>query len=70
MENNFVSKMEHKNIQVLSIDYENKLYTCNDGMEYPLMDGCEDFTLEELQTFIDNAKDATITILKNIEEQQ
>ena len=70
MENNLVSTMEHKNIQVVSIDYENKLYTCNDGVDYPLMEGCENFTLEELQTFIDNAKDATITILKNIEEQQ
>ena len=57
--------MEHKSIQVISIDKENKLYTCNDGIEYPLMEGCEYFTIEELQNFIDNAKDTTINILKN-----
>lgn len=56
--------MEHKNIQVISIDKENQLYNCSDGIEYPLMEGCEDFTIEELQNFIDNAKDTTINILK------
>ena len=45
-------KIGHKNIQVVSIDKENKLYTCNDGIEYPLMEGCEGFTIEELQNFI------------------
>ena len=62
--------MEHKNIQVISIDKENKLYTCNDGIEYPLMEGCEYFTIEELQNFIDNAKDTTINILKNIDKTE
>ena len=62
--------MEHKNIQVISIAKENKLYPCNDGIEYPLMEGCEDFTIEELQNFIDNAKDTTINILKNIDKTE
>lgn len=62
--------MEHKNIQVVSIDTENQLYTCSDGIEYPLMEGCEDFTIEDLQIFIDNAKDATINILKNIDKTE
>ena len=62
--------MEHKNIQVISIDKENQLYNCNDGIEYPLMEGCEDFTIEELQNFIDNAKDTTINILKNIDKTE
>ena len=39
------TNMEHKNIQVISIDKENQLYTCSDGIEYPLMDGCENFTM-------------------------
>ena len=34
------------------------------------MKGCEDFTIEELQNFIDNAKDATISILKNIDKSE
>jgi hypothetical protein len=62
--------MENKNIQVVSIDKENQLYTCNDGWEYPLMEGCENFTIEELQIFIDSAKDATISILKNIDKSE
>lgn len=64
------TNMQHKNIQVVLIDKENQLYTCSDGVEYPLMEGCEDFTIEELQNFIDNAKDATISILKNIDKSE
>lgn len=65
-----IRKMESKNIRVVSIDNENKSYTCDDGMEYPLMDGCEDFTIEQLQHFIDNAKTATIGILNSIDNNQ
>lgn len=64
------TNMEHKNIQVISIDKENQLYTCSDGIEYPLMDGCENFTIEDLQNIIDNAKDVTINILKNIDKAE
>lgn len=64
------TNMQHKNIQVVLIDKENQLYTCSDGVEYPLMEGCDDFTIEELQNFIDNAKDATISILKNIDKSE
>lgn len=64
------TNMEHKNIQVISIDKENQLYTCSDGIEYPLMDGCENFTIEDLQNIIDNAKDVTINILKNIDKSE
>ena len=65
-----IHKMESKNIKVVSIDKENKTYTCEDGMEYPLVDDCEDFTIEQLQYFIDHAKAATLGMLKTIEEQQ
>lgn len=64
------TNMQHKDIQVVSIDKENQLYTCNDGVEYPLMEGCENFTIEELQNFIDGAKDATISILKSIDKSE
>lgn len=67
---NLIHKMESKNIKVISIDKENKTYTCEDGMEYPLMDGCEDVSIEQLQYFIDHAKAATLGMLKTIEEQQ
>ena len=45
--------MKYKNIKVVSIDTENMLYTCDDGNEYPLMDGLEAFSIEELQKYID-----------------
>lgn len=61
--------MEYKNIQVVSIDTENMLYTCSDGNDYPLMEGCENFTIEELQKHIDNAKQATLDIIEKIENE-
>lgn len=30
------------------MDTENMLYTCDDGNEYPLMDGLETLSIEEL----------------------
>ena len=56
--------MKHKNIKVVSIDTENMLYTCDDGNEYPLMDGLETLSIEELQKHIDSAKQATLDIIE------
>ena len=61
--------MKHKNIKVVSIDAENMLYTCNDGNEYPLMDGLETLPIEELQKQIDSAKQATLDIIEKIENE-
>lgn len=60
--------MKYKNIKVVSIDTENMLYTCNDGSEYPLMEGLETLSIEELQKYINNAKQTTINILKQFDE--
>lgn len=65
---NILEKMENNTIRVVSIDTENMTYTCDDGNEYPLMDGLENMSVEELQKHIDNARKTTIDILKNIEE--
>lgn len=62
-----VNKMEHSQIKVLSIDKSKMVYLCDDGNEYPLMDGLENITVAELQKHIDNAKNVTCNILKNIE---
>ena len=64
-----IEKMEEQNLQVLSIDKENMTYTCSDGNEYPLMDGMDDLTVEELQKQLDNARQTTYNILKQIEEE-
>lgn len=59
-----LQNMENKNIKVISIDKENKLYMCDDGNEYPLLDGSENLTVEELQKQLDSAKSIVCNILK------
>ena len=62
-----IENMKQKNIKVVSIDTDNMLYMCDDGNEYPLMDGLENLTVEELQEYINKAKLTTINILKEME---
>ena len=62
-----IETMKEQKLQVLSIDKDNMTYACSDGNEYPLMDGMEDLTVEELQKQLDNAKQTTYNILKRIE---
>ena len=62
-----IENMEQKNINVVSIDTDNMLYMCDDGNEYPLMDGLENLTVEELQEHINKARLTTINILKEME---
>ena len=64
-----IETMKEQNLKVLSIDKETMTYTCSDGNEYPLMDGMDDLTVEELQKQLDNAKQTTYNILKQIEEE-
>lgn len=42
---NIIEKMANKTIKVVSIDTENMTYTCDDGNEYPLMDGLENMSV-------------------------
>lgn len=62
-----IENMEQKNIKVVSIDTDNMLYMCDDGNEYPLMDGLENLTVEEIQEHINKARLTTINILKEME---
>lgn len=61
-----IKNMEQKNIKVVSIDTDNMLYMCDDGNEYPLMDGLESLSIEELQGHINKARLTTINILKEM----
>ena len=61
--------MKYKNIKVVSIDTKNMLYSCNDGNEYPLMEGLETLPTEELQKCIDSAKQTTLDIIEKIENE-
>lgn len=63
-----IENMTQNNIKVVSIDTENMIYVCDDGNEYPLMDGLEVLSIEELQEHINKAKQTTINILKQFEE--
>lgn len=60
--------MENNTLKVVSVDIDDMTYTCNDGNDYPLMDGLQNLSLDELQKHIDKAKETTINILKQIEE--
>ena len=62
-----IENMEQKYIKVVSIDTDNMLYMCDDGNEYPLMDGLENLTVEELQEHINKARLTTTNILKEME---
>lgn len=62
-----IENMEQKNVKVVSIDKENMLYMCDDGNEYPLMDGLESLSVEELQEHINKARLTTINILKEMD---
>ena len=62
-----IENMEQKNVKVVSIDTDNMLYMCDDGNEYPLMDGLEKLSVEELQEHISKARLTTINILKEME---
>ena len=62
-----VENMEQKYIKVVSIDTDNMLYMCDDGNEYPLMDGLENLTVKELQEHINKARLTTINILKEMD---
>ena len=62
-----IENMEQKYIKVVSIDTDNMLYMCDDGNEYPLMDGLENLSVEELQEHINKARLTTINILKEME---
>ena len=56
--------MKHNNIKVVSIDTENMLYTCDDGNEYPLMEGLETLSIEDFQKYIDSEKQTTLDIIE------
>lgn len=60
--------MENNTLKVVSVNIDDMTYTCNDGNEYPLMDGLQSLSINELQKHIDKAKETTINILKQIEE--
>lgn len=57
-----INMIENKNVKVISINQENNTFACDDGNEYPLLEGQCDISVEELQTQLDKAR----IIVKNI----
>lgn len=54
--------------KVASIDNSSMTFLCEGGDEYPLMEGCEDLTVEELQKAVDHAKTTAMSIICEIGE--
>lgn len=65
---NLIDKMKAAPIRVESIDRENMIYRCSDGNNYPLLEGSENITVEELQKCLDEAKSSVITLIENLNE--
>ena len=65
---NLTDKMKAAPIRVESIDRENMIYRCSDGNDYPLLEGSENITVEELQKCLDEAKSCIITLIENLNE--
>lgn len=65
---NLKDKMKETPIRVESIDKENMIYRCSDGNDYPLLEGSENITVEELQKCLDEAKNSVITLIENLGE--
>ncbi len=59
-----------KQLKVVSVDKENGTFLCDDGNEYPLLDGLDDLTTEELEHQINKARRTTIEFLKGICEDE
>ena len=54
--------------KVASVDKSSMTFLCEGGNEYPLMEGCEDLTVEELQKAVDHAKTTAMSIICEIGE--
>lgn len=57
--------IENCNVKVICINKESNTFVCDDGNEYPLLEGQNDISVEELQSYIDNAKIIVQNILSN-----
>lgn len=62
MKRDLINMIDSKNVKVISINKENNTFVCDDGNEYPLLEGQCDISVEELQMQLDKAK----IIVKNI----
>lgn len=62
MTRDLINMIDSKNVKVISINKENNTFVCDDGNEYPLLEGQCDISVEELQMQLDKAK----IIVKNI----
>lgn len=55
-----------KKLKVVSIDKENATFLCDDGNEYPLLEGLDNLTKYEIEEQINKAKKTTLEFLKEI----
>jgi translation elongation factor P/translation initiation factor 5A len=55
-----------KKLRVVSVDKENATFLCDDGNEYPLLEGLDNLTKDEIEEQINKAKKTTLEFLKEI----
>ena len=55
-----------KKLKVVSIDKENATFLCDDGNEYPLLEGLDNLTKYEIEEQINKAKKTTLEFLEEI----
>jgi hypothetical protein len=55
-------------IKIISIDRENGTFLCDDGNDYPLLEGLEEMSIQELENRINKARTFTIEFLKEFGE--
>lgn len=55
-----------KKLKVVSIDKESSTFLCDDGNEYPLLEGLDGLTKEEVEERINKARKTTMEFLKEM----
>ena len=60
--------MHQNKISVLSVDVANGIFICEDGTEYPLLDGLEKMEPNEIQEYVNTAMQITNAIVEKLND--
>ena len=58
--------MHQNKISVLSVDYANGIFICEDGSEYPLLEGLDRMEPDEIQEHVNSAMQITDAIVEKL----
>ena len=60
--------MHQNKISVLSVDVANRIFICEDGIEYPLLEGLERMEPDEIQEHVNTAIQITDAIVEQLND--